>query len=76
MTTVDLIKETNKDKDDIQAYVDKIFENNKQGLLFHHFTELCLNQTSDLLFLVLNCFQENIPCYKNFLKVRSHYYDV
>lgn len=37
MMRVDLLKEKIKDRDNIAEFVDKLFENNSDGLLFHHF---------------------------------------
>ena len=73
MTRVDLIREKLKDLKDIDAFVDKFFEDNTQGIVFKVFEELCINFSAELYFIVFNLFQECIPCYRNYLKARSNY---
>lgn len=33
-----------------------------------------MNLSSEILFIVLNCFKECVPCYKNFIRGRSNFY--
>lgn len=76
MTRVNLIKEKLKDQKDINTFVEKFFEDNTGGIVFKAFEELSLYYSSELYFVVHNCFQEFIPCYRNFLRARANHFAV
>ena len=73
MTRVELIKERQRDKKDISAFIDHFFEDNPLGITFKALEELTLNYSGELFFIVLNCLYESIPFCRNFLRARTNH---
>jgi hypothetical protein len=63
-----------RDREDIDSFVDKLFKDSPNGMVYNTFEYLCLNYSSELLYVVLNCFTECLPCYRNFIRGRSNFY--
>ena len=76
MNRVELIKERQRDKTDINSLIDRFFEDNPLGITFKALEELTLNYSGELFFIVLNCLQESIPFLRNYLRARSNHFSL